>query len=218
MKLSTYALLVTAGLGFTLPTSVKANMEDDLLKIQKRWAIVNYELKDDEQEKAFDDLIKQADSFKTQYTHSAEGYIWNGIIKSSYAGAKGGLGALSLVKDSKKSLEKALEINDKALAGSAYTSLATLYSQVPGWPIGFGSDKKAEENFKRALEINPNGIDPNYFYAQYLYDDRKYKIAKKHLVIAQHAKSRKTRPLADKSRQQEITELLTKVDKKLRKK
>ena len=46
--------------------------------------------------------------------------------------ARGGLGALSLVKDAKKALEQALEIDPRALDGSAYTSLGSLYYQVPG--------------------------------------------------------------------------------------
>jgi tetratricopeptide (TPR) repeat protein len=53
---------------------------------------------------------------------------------------------------------RALKLNDKALAGSAYTSLATLYAKVPGWPIGFGDKAKAEEYFKKALAINPTAL------------------------------------------------------------
>ena len=51
---------------------------------------------------------------------------------------------------------------------SAYTSLGSLYYQVPGWPVGFGNKAKAEQLLKQALAINPNGIDPNFFYGDYL--------------------------------------------------
>ncbi len=50
---------------------------------------------------------------------------------STYAGAKGGLGALSLAKKSRAVLESALMIDDQALQGSAYTSLGALYAKVP---------------------------------------------------------------------------------------
>ncbi len=111
---------------------------------------------------------KQADTVVGANPTAAEAYIWRGIIQSSYAGAKGGIGALSVAEASKADLEKALQLNAQALQGSAYTSLGVLYAKVPGWPIGFGSDKKAAQLLQKALEINPQGIDPNYFYAEFL--------------------------------------------------
>ena len=44
------------------------------------------------------------------------------------------------------------------------------YYQVPGWPVGFGDDEKAEQLLKQALAINPTGIDPNFFYGDFLLD------------------------------------------------
>ena len=61
-------------------------------------------------------------------------------------------------------------------------------------------------------------VDPNYFYGQYLYDDKQYPEAKTYLEIAQNAAPRLQRPLADQYRQHEIAALLDKVDKKLKKK
>jgi Tfp pilus assembly protein PilF len=82
------------------------------------------------------------------------------------------LGALSLVKQARTNLEKAIEIEPNALQGSAWTSLGALYYQVPGWPIGFGDKDKADEMLKKALAINPDGIDPNYFYGDYLLKEK----------------------------------------------
>jgi len=190
-----------------------------LLSLQKQWAIVNYTLKDDPQEEAFEKLIEEAKKFTAEDKKDAERLIWSGIIKSSYAGAKGGLGALSYAKAAKKDLEQAITVDETALSGSAHTSLATLYSKVPGWPIGFGSNKKAAQHFKKALQLNPDGIDPNYFYGEFLYEEKsKYQDAENYLKKAQQAKPRKERPLADQERQKEITALLAKVTKKLKRK
>ena len=105
---------------------------------------------------------------------AAELHIWHGIVLSTWAGAKGGLGALGLVKQAKAELEKAIELDPAALDGSAYTSLASLYYQVPGWPIGFGDEDKAEALFKQALALNPDGIDPNYFHGDFLLRQKRY--------------------------------------------
>jgi cytochrome c-type biogenesis protein CcmH/NrfG len=40
---------------------------------------------------------------------------------------------------------------------------------VPKWPIAFGDNAKAKELLETALKINPNGIDANYYYADYLF-------------------------------------------------
>ena len=114
--------------------------------------------------------------------------------------------------------EKALQLNAQALQGSAYTSLGVLYAKVPGWPIGFGSDKKAAQLLQKALEINPQGIDPNYFYAEFLADNRDYAAAMRYLEQAAKAPARPGRESADLGRQQEIATLLAKVSKKLAKK
>ena len=113
-------------------------------------------------------------------------------------------------------LEESLKLNETALNGSAYTSLATLYAKVPGWPIGFGSDKKAAQLLQKALEINPQGIDPNYFYAELLADKRDYNQAMRYLEQAKQAPARPGRESADAGRQQEIAALVTTVAKKIK--
>lgn len=197
---------------------VNADATQDYKQLQKRWAEVNYTLKDKAQKEAFEDLVIQADTAIESNPDSAEVLIWSGIVKSSYAGAKGGLGALSLAKASKADLEQAMTINDKALSGSAYTSLGTLYFKVPGWPLGFGKDSKAKELLEKALIINPDGIDSNYFYAEFLADQRLYSEAEQYLLKAQQASARPDRPLADKGRHDDIKVSLEKVRVKLKSK
>ncbi|MCF6436881.1 tetratricopeptide repeat protein [Pseudoalteromonas sp. MMG022] len=202
-------LLVSAS-GFA-----KTDFNHQLAMVQKSWASVNYELQDDAQEKAFEALLKDCQALVAEYPKKAQSHIWYGIVQSSYAGVKGGLGALGLAKAAKSELEAAIAIDESALGGSALTSLGTLYSKVPGWPIGFGSDKKAEKLFHRALKINPSGLDINYFYAEFLYHEKNYKKALKHLQLAKQASAREGREKADFYRQQEVDMLIAKVEKKL---
>ncbi|GLX77098.1 hypothetical protein tinsulaeT_04380 [Thalassotalea insulae] len=221
MKLLNKSLLfIVLSTLINVAVSAKADGLDnnELLDIQHKWAEVNYQLSDKAQLKGFEQLIAQVEISLKQQPDNAENWVWLGIIQSSYAGAKGGLGALSFAKKAKKSLEKALSINDTVLDGSAYTSLGTLYYKVPGWPIGFGDDDKAKELLERALVLNPDGIDPNYFMSEYWFEERKYEKAKMFLERAQQAPTRENRPLADKSRHYEITQLMAKIDRKLKKK
>lgn len=180
--------------------------------LQQQWAINNYQLKGKAQKEAFVALIDQADEWVAENPRSAELYIWRGIIKSTYAGVKGGLDALGYAKAAKADLEEALELDADALQGSAYTSLGTLYFNVPGWPIGFGDDKKAEKLLKRALIINPDGIDSNYFYGDYLRKEGRYDEAKMYMEKALQASPREGRPLADQGRKEEIRQALVDIE------
>jgi tetratricopeptide (TPR) repeat protein len=188
----------------------------ELLAIQQAWAKVNYETPaGDAREQAFDALEKRAEGFTKAHPGRAEALIWEGIIESSYAGAKGGLGALGLAKEARGNLEAALKIDPKALDGSAYTSLGTLYYKVPGFPLGFGDHDKARQMLRKALELNPNGIDPNYFYAELLYEEGEYAQALQYLDKAAKAPPRPGRELADKGRRGEIAALTAKVKAKM---
>jgi len=186
-----------------------------LERIQGRWAEINYQTPADKRESAFADLAQLADRAIAAEPQAAELRIWKGIVLSTWAGAKGGLGALDLVKQAKGELEQALKLDAKALDGSAYTSLGSLYYQVPGWPIAFGDDEKAEAMLKTALAINPNGIDPNYFYGDFLARKKRYREAKAALEKALAAADRPTRVSADAGRREEARQLLKAVQAKL---
>jgi tetratricopeptide (TPR) repeat protein len=194
-----------------------SGLQEMVTQLQEQWTTANYELKDDEQIFAFEKLIARVDQMKTNQPSQALSWLWSGIVKSSFAGAKGGLGALSLAKEAKKDFEKSLQLDEKLLQGSAYASLGLLYHKVPGWPLAFGDDEIAEEMLKKSLAINPKGIDINYFYGEYLYDEREYKKAKHYLLAAQQAPLRDDWQLADSYRQQEIKKLLFKTLKKIKK-
>jgi tetratricopeptide (TPR) repeat protein len=199
--------LATAGLaGATTP-------EELIRPIQDQWAEIKYRQPEKMQAELYGKLAAQAHKLVEANPGMAELLIWEGIIVSSEAGDKGGLGALGLAKESRALLDEALKINDKALAGSAYTSLATLYAKVPGWPVGFGDKKKAEEYFRKALAINPSGIDPNFFYGEYLIDRDRATEGKQYLENALKAPPRPGRELADSGRRQEIQALLAKLNK-----
>ncbi|MBL0844234.1 tetratricopeptide repeat protein [Pseudomonas mediterranea] len=183
--------------------------------IQQSWAHIQYDLPEGQRAEAFEKLAVQTSAFKQQRQSLAEAWIWSGIVNSSWAGAKGGIGALSKVKDAKADLEKALTLDPQALQGSAYTSLGALYDRVPGWPLGFGDPDKAEPLLKQALQLNPNGIDSLYFWGDHLYRQKRYGEARAALQKALSAAPRPGRESADAGRRKEIEALLADVNRKL---
>lgn len=196
--------------------SVVAHADEGLLPIQHKWAEINYSEADSEQKvEALLALASDVENRIKAHPQRANEYTWLGIIQSTTAGVKGGIGALKYAKAAKKSFEKAMSIDESALQGSAMVSLGVLYHKVPGWPIGFGSDKKAKALMTQGLALNADGIDPNFFYAEFLFDEGEYKQAMVYLERAEAALPRPDRPLADKGRQAEIQQLKGKLLAKL---
>jgi len=196
--------LITIITSLALAGSVFADIAEDVEYIELRWAEVNYLLEGDEKLEAFEHLVAKSEALIESNEESAELLIWSAIVKSSYAGAKGGLGALGLAKAAKVEFEAAMEIDAEALDSSAYTSLGILYHSVPSWPIGFGDSKKAERLLRQGVENNPTGIDTNFFYANFLADKKDYSKAEEYYLRAQAAPPRPGRDIADKGRQAEI--------------
>ena len=186
----------------------------DIQKLQTRWAEIKYQTPEADQEKAFVTLVAEAEQLRAANT-SAPYLIWEAIIRSTYAGAKGGLGALDEVKQAKKLLEQAIKLDPAAMNGSAYTSLGSLYYQVPGWPVGFGDDKKAKELLLKGLSYNPEGIDSNYFYGDYLLEQKDYQQAVIVFEKALKAAPRPGRESADAGRKGEIEAAMAKAKKHL---
>lgn len=202
------------------PVAVAQTSQDEVMSkvamLQNEWARIKYQMPDqDAQLSAIHTLEAQAEKLTATYSDRAEPKIWEAIILSTDAGIVKGMSALPKVKQAKELLEAAERINSNALEGSVHTSLGSLYYQVPGWPVGFGDDDLAETHLKHALTINAAGIDPNYFYGDFLLQDDRYEEAKTYLDRALQAPARLGREVADAGRRQEIKAALAKVEEKL---
>ncbi len=195
-----------------LPALANADTLDaPLLNIQHQWAHITYQLPKAKQESAFVQLAANAAALVRQYPNRAEPKLWQAIVLSSEAGVRGGFGALSLVDRARDLLLAAEKIDPTAMNGSIYTTLGSLYYQVPGWPLSFGSDAKAKTLLLKALQFNPNGIDPNYFYGDYLFRNGRKPEALAALDKALQAPPRPGRALADQGRRKQIRTLIAKI-------
>lgn len=209
LYLMLFSLLMLVGIACAAePTTTVAQIRD-------RWAQVNYQLPKKEREAAFEALSKQSATARTAHPQQADALIWDGIALSSLAGEKGGMGALGLVKQARGDFESALKLDPRALDGAAYTSLGALYYQVPGWPLGFGNDDTAREMLRKGLEIDPDGIDANYFYGDFLRDQKEWSAARAAFEKALAAPARPGREIADAGRRAEAQAKLDEVKRHL---
>ena len=201
--LAILTMLLTFG---AVQTTAQAEdkLDPAIVQLQHDWARVNYQVPEKAQEEAFKALTEQAHQVTANSPNQPEAMIWEAIVLSGYAKAKGGLGALKYAEKARDLLLEAEKLNPQALHGSAYTTLGSLHYKVPGWPIGFGNKKKAKAYLEKALQMNPTGIDPNYFYADFLLEQGDKAGAIEYFNKALAAPARPGREDADAGRKRDI--------------
>ncbi len=213
------AIAFAAGLVVTGANAAEPGpLETRIDAFAKTWAHINFEIQDKSvQAQEAERLAHECDMLAQQYPGRAEPLVWEAITESTEAGAKGGLAGLGLAKSARAHLERAEKINPTALGdGSVYTSLGSLYAQVPGFPIGFGDAGKARAYFQKALAANPDGIDANFFYGDFLIRQHDYAGAIRVLEKALAAPPRPGREVADRGRRAEAVALLKRANHQLK--
>lgn len=209
-----FLALCLCGLLCTIQTAAAQDANQALASVQTRWAEINYLLPEDQRRDAFAELAASVDQLLGDAPDDARLLTWKGIVYSTWAGT-GGLRALGRAKEARRAFERALEIDETVLDGSAHVSLGILQHEVPGWPIGFGNEDNAQHHLERGLELNPNGIDSNYFLGKWLLDRKHYAEAGVRLRHALEAPDRDGRPIADQGRREDIRVALDQLEKRL---
>lgn len=201
------ALLAHGGWAHAAP----AGADEAALELQREWELIKYRAPAAERIGRFAALASQAHRSTEQFPNSSPVLIWEAVIVSSWAEAKDDLGSLDLARRAKALYEAALKIDANALGGGAYTGLAALHYKLPGWPLSFGDEAKARELLQRALAINPQGVDPNYYYGELLVETRHPQDAVAYLERAVQAPARPGREIGDAGRRDEARALLDKI-------
>jgi len=191
-------------------------MAVEIRRIDNEWARIAYQLSNaDEQERQMRALAAEAAALVARYPDRAEPLIWEGIVTSSEAKYVGGLSALGLAKDARDMFERAGRIDYRAVDGAVPTSLGALYYKVPGFPLSFGDNTRARQYLEQGVQICPDCLDANFFYADFLFGEGEYAKAATVLKHALNAPADAGRPVWDAGRRAEIRSLLSEVEQKL---
>lgn len=203
--------LITAAIGSTLALSPLAAIafESELFSLQNRWEHTVTALPANQRVSTLKSLAEEAGQLAGQYSDEAEVLVWQGIILASYARERGGLGALGTAGDARDVLEQAITIDPQGVNGSAYVTLGALYDRAPGRPLGFGNSNTAERMFQRALEIRPDGIDVNYYYAAFLKEEGNAQAAREHAQRAVNGTARDNRQASDEALRRDAETMLS---------
>lgn len=180
-----------------------SELANAIADLESAWAAAYYQGSEAQQKQAYPLLRKQAEELVGRYPGAAEPKIWQATIMVTNAGFESALTALSTLEAAKALLETAIQQNPKALDGAAYLTLGTLYYMVPGWPVSFGDNQLAEQMLRASLAVNPNGIDANYYYGDFLLQQDRVREAESYFLKASLASVRKQQVLSDSRLQQQ---------------
>ena len=186
-------------------------MDTDIHSVELQWEHIKFDEDGFPNQFAhIDALANFTASLVEKYPGRPEPLIWEGIVTSEEAGMASTLSAMGYAKTAKAILEEAYQKDPAALDAGAPTSLGVLYYRVPGFPFGFGDNDRARQLLAQAVSLAPNGMDANYFYADFLMDQHEYIAAYKVLKHALSLPPQPKRPLWDKNRRAVIKELMAK--------
>ncbi|MCF7969642.1 MAG: tetratricopeptide repeat protein [Methylococcaceae bacterium] len=161
-----FLLLFTQG-------AISGTMDERVSEIEGNWADVREAAVTADRKNIFLQLAEDITDVVVAFPSQAEPLILKSAILLTMAEDASSFVALGLVNEAKDLLQKAIGINPEASQGSALVTLGVLYYKVPSWPVAFGDNREAEAYLLKALEVNPEGIDSNYYYAEFLLEQGK---------------------------------------------
>ncbi len=210
------APLMCLALAAATPALAQGSSGAAFQDLARAWAHVNYEIKDPKAEAvAARELAAQAEAAAKKAPGRAEPLAWQALALLCEADARHNFSSLQLVARAHTLLQRAAAIDPNALGpGTIYANLGSLYAELPGFPVSFGDAHKAKVYLDKALAASPNGLDSNYFHGDYLYRQGQASAAIEALEKALQAPARPGRPIADRGRKWEATQLLDKIRRK----
>lgn len=190
------------------------DLKATLSAVEAEWALTYYDESKDKQAKVYDRLLDRVESLSSHYPEMAELLFWKAVILATRADHQDAFSALKAVHEARDLLIEAIRLKPDVMGGSAYVTLGTLYYMVPKWPIAFGDDDLAKQMLETALKINPNAIDANYFYGEYLALHNRVNDAAEFFARAAHAPARIDQSYADEQLKMEAMQALDSTQKR----
>lgn len=204
--------LAIAMIAATVSPASAQSMREGVNHIRSQWEHITYEVRGSStQTRQLKALAVEANALVARYPNQAEPLLWQGIVVSEQANRANILHKLAVARKAYRILSQAYQVDPNASKGGVAMSLAVLLYKVPGSPLGFGDDARAEKLLRQALRLDPKGLDANYFMADYLHDQGDDAAAATHLRRALAAAHDASRPVWDAGRRREVRALLKKI-------
>jgi hypothetical protein len=192
--------------------AAQAAPSDELIRpIQDRWAEIKYRSPAKQQADLYNELSEKVRQISAANPNFPPALIWEGIVVSSEAGARGGLGGLSLAKDAKKVLEESLKLDEKSPQRLRLYQPRRALRQGSRLAAGLRRQEKSRGAFPQVPERQPGRDRPELLLRRV--PDRPGARRRRPQLSGKSAQAapRPGRELADQGRRQEIQALLKQI-------
>ncbi|MEE9345687.1 MAG: hypothetical protein V3U88_08780 [Methylococcales bacterium] len=181
-------------------------------ELEANWAKIRYQTPANQRMDMYETMLRSLDKAPQQCLATAEYLIIEAMIRGSMIKLKSSsFSTLKKINKIQKLLDQAINKNPAAMDGLGWTLLGLLFDKSPGWPLSIGHDDKAENAYKKGLEYNPDGIDTNYYFGDFLRRKDLPLQAQRYLLIASQAKQRAGREIAHQGRLKDVQRVLLKL-------
>jgi tetratricopeptide (TPR) repeat protein len=204
------ALAIALTVWSACPPTGPPNLDAEFASIAQGWDEARYGISDERtQIVALGLLTVQLASLAERYPCDARIRVWQGVILAGEADDSDWIDALRLAGEARSVLQSVSGAPlDRDATIMREVTLGALYAQAPPFPISFGDAREAEAHFRRALAVDPNGLEPNYYFADFLFRQHRYREANTVAQTALRAAPRANRDLGDRGERGDLTELL----------
>lgn len=204
------AFAITAAVGALTAPAHAQTVAQDVATLRTGWEHISYEVRGSStQTTQLGVLGRQATAAVARHPRDAEVLLWQGIILSEQANRANIFHRLGLATQARDVLTRAYTLNPRVANAGPALSLAVLYYKVPGSPLAWGDTDRARRLLREALAADPDGLDTNYFYGDFLLDQGDAAGARTYLQRALRAPHDASRPVWDAGRRREVAALLT---------
>jgi tetratricopeptide (TPR) repeat protein len=188
----------------------KPDFDVPILMIAQGWDEVRHKIRDEpSQIAALGALAADVNILAQRYPSDRRIRVWQGIVLAGQADVSNWADALRFAEQARRLLLAAEhDCLDQTTAVQLEIALGAIYDKAPGFPISFGDSTEAERHFRSAIAGDPDGLESNYYYADFLVRRHRYGEAKAMLQRALQAASREGREIGDNGVREDAAELL----------
>lgn len=183
-----------------------------LPELEHRWAEIRYQIPEKQRLQAFNNELTEIGKDPSDCQQSATYQLIQAMIKGSMAKLQNRLDALKMIRQIEAHLQSSIKTDPTIMNGMSWTLLGLLYDKSPGWPFSIGDDKAAKHAYQKGLELNPEGINTNFYYGDFLRRKKKTEQARQYLMKASRSKQGNQSEIAYLGRMQDVKRALNKLD------
>lgn len=217
--LARYSLVLALMLAPAWTPVYAHDLHDDIRALVMEFDAVQFEMTAGEDKvRALEVVLSHAAELQKRFPNRAEPLCWEGWTLIAQSEAMQGFGILDKREEAIAKLKAAVAIDQGVYNGAPYISLGNLHflqSLFP-FPLRHGGKDEARVFFRKALKMNPNGLEANSHYANFLIADGDFASALQHATLAANSPPLVDRGKADQSLRWQAHRLIEESREKMR--